>query len=157
MPESALIKKQIKNTRTIYYLLSFYLVIFFIVALIITLRGEYIKSELDSIFTIVVPFLGLMVMLISRMIYTRVIAKKVSRSDLIQKIVHFRKSKIISWALVDWGCIFALVAAIVTLNYYYLVVFVLLFGYLIMIKPSTESLNRDMQLNSEESDLLLKS
>jgi len=49
IPESAQIKKQIKNTRTVYYLLSFYLVIFFILALIIILRIDFVTSELDSI------------------------------------------------------------------------------------------------------------
>jgi len=157
IPESAQIKKQIKNTRTVYYLLSFYLVIFFILALIIILRIDFVTSELDSIFMIVVPIMGLLVMLISRMIYNTMIAKKDLKRDLTQKIVHYRKSKIISWALVSGGCIFALVAAIVTSNYYYLIIFILLFGYFILVRPSNEALIKDMRLNSEESELLLKS
>jgi hypothetical protein len=72
------------------------------------------------------------------------------KSDTLQKIQHFRKAKIISWALVEFGCIFALVASIITSNYLYAAVFIVLFGYFIMLRPSAESLMRDLRLNSEE-------
>jgi energy-converting hydrogenase Eha subunit C len=95
-------------------------------------------------------------MLISRAIYNRMISNFDSGSNALTKIVHFRKAKIISWALVEGGCFFALVASIITSNYLYIAVFILLFGFFITLRLSGESLIRDMRLNSEESDLILR-
>jgi len=155
--ETEQIKYQLKITKTIYYALVLNMIVFFIVVMVI-LQNRDIEagSELDSIFTFVVPLLGFLVMLISRTIYNRMIAEHTPKSNTLQKIMYFRKAKIISWALVEGGCIFALVASMLTSNYLYIVVFILLFGYFIMLRPSGESLIRDIRLNSEESDLILR-
>jgi len=155
-PESAQIKNQIKNTNTIYYLLGSYLIVLFVVVLLVTVKRKPVASELNSIFTLIVPSLGFIMMLISRTVYNRMIANCDLENNTLQKVAQFRKSKIISWALVEGGCIFALVASIITSNYLYIVVFILLFGYFIMLRPFTESLIRDMRLNSNESDLILR-
>ena len=155
--ETEQIKYQLEITYTIYYALVLNLIVFFIVVIVILQnRDVEAPSKLDSIFTIVVPFIGFLVMLISRAIYNRMIANIDSGSNTLNKIVHFRKAKIISWALVEFGCIFALVASILTSNYLYIAVFILLFGYFIMLRPSGESLIRDMRLNLAESDLILR-
>lgn len=155
--ESADIKNQHKITNTIYYALILNLIVFFIVVMVIIQnRDVEAGSELDSIFTFVVPLIGFLVMLLSRAIYNRMISNLDSGSNTLNKIAHFRKAKIISWALIEGGCFFALVASIITSNYLYIAVFILLFGYFIMLRPSGESLKRDMRLNSEEIDLILR-
>ncbi len=85
------------------------------------------------------------------------ISKYDSASSLLQKITYYRTAKIVSWAMIEGGCFLALVATILTSNYLYVAVFIFLFGYFLLLRPSTESLIRDMRLNSEESDLILKS
>lgn len=155
--ETEQIKYQLKITNTIYYALVLNMIVFLIVVMVILQnRDVEAVSDLDSIFTFVVPLLGFLVMMISRTLYNRMIADHTPHSNTLQKIVRFRKAKIISWALVEGGCIFALVASILTSNYLYIVVFILLFGYFFMLRPSGESLVRDMRLNSEESDLILR-
>jgi len=93
-------------------------------------------------------------MFISRTIYSQMSANYKSSNDLSQKIEFYRKAKIVSWALIEAGCLFALVATILTVNYLYVAVFILLFGYFIMMKPSVESFVQEMRLNSKESDLI---
>jgi len=156
--DPAEIKNQMRITNTIYYSLVTGLLIFFIV-LMVLIQGKHSSTakEVDTIFTIIVPVFGLMMMFISRMIYNQMLAKFDVNVALQQKITNYRTAKIISWAMIEGACFFALVATMLTSNYLYVAVFVFLFGYFFLMKPSKESLIRDMSLNSEESDLILKS
>ena len=156
--DPAELKNQMRITNTIYYSLVTGLLIFFIV-LMVLIQGKHSSTakEVDTIFTIIVPVFGLMMMFISRMIYNQMLAKFDVNVALQQKITNYRTAKIISWAIIEGACFFALVATMLTSNYLYVAVFVFLFGYFFLMKPSKESLIRDMSLNSEESDLILKS
>lgn len=153
--ESHQIKNQFSSIKIIYYVLVTGLITFFAFTLFfIQDRIADQSSNLDSIFTIVVPLFGLMMMFISRKVYSQLFANYKSSNDLSQKIEFYRKAKIVSWALVEGGCFFALVATILTVNYLYVAVFILLFGYFIMMRPSVESFVQEMRLNSKESALI---
>ena len=152
------IKNQLRVTNTIYYSLITGLLLFFIVIMVFIHDNDRTAGkELDNIFTFVVPIFGLMMMFISRMVYNQMILKFDSTANLLQKISHYRTAKIVSWAMVEGACFFALVATMLTSNYLYVAVYIFLFGYFFLMRPSKESLIRDMHLNSEESDLILES
>ncbi len=152
------IKNQLRVTNTIYYSLITGLLLFFIVVLVFIQDNDPAAGkELDNIFTFVVPIFGLMMMFISRMIYNQMILKFDSTANLLQKISHYRTAKIVSWAMIEGACFFAVVATMLTSNYLYVAVYIFLFGYFFLMRPSKESLIRDMHLNSEESDLILES
>ena len=156
--ENPEIKNQKRITNTIYFSLVFGLLLFFIIVMIL-MQDKKIEGDnnLDMIFTFLVPLFGLMMMFISRMIYNQMVSKYDPAGSLLQKITHYRTAKIISWAMIEGGCFLALVATILTSNYLYVAVFIFLFGYFFLMKPSKESFIRDMHLNSDESDLILKS
>ena len=152
------IKNQLRVTNTIYYSLITGLLLFFIVVMVFIQDNDPTAGkELDNIFTFVVPIFGLMMMFISRMIYNQMILKFDSTANLLQKIAHYRTAKIVSWAMIEGACFFALVATMLTSNYLYVAVYIFLIGYFFLMRPSKESLVRDMRLNSEESDLILES
>lgn len=152
------IKNQLRVTNTIYYSLISGLLLFLIVVMVFIQDNDPTAGkELDNIFTFVVPIFGLMMMFISRMIYNQMILKFDSSANLLQKISHYRTTKIVSWAMIEGACFFALVATMLTSNYLYVAVYIFLFGYFFLMRPSKESLIRDMRLNSEESDLILES
>ena len=156
--ENPEIKNQIRVTNTIYFSLIFGLIIFFVVVMILLqIRNPKTESKLDSIFTFIVPLIGLLMMLISRKVYNQMISKNDLGGSLLQKIGYYRTAKIVSWAMIEGGCFLALVATMLTSNYLYVVVFIFLFGYFVLMRPSNESLIKDMRLNSEESDLVLRS
>jgi len=152
------IKNHLRVTNTIYYSLITGLLLFFIVIMVFIQDNDPTAGkELDNIFTFVVPIFGLMMMFISRMIYNQMILKFDSSANLLQKISHYRTAKIVSWAMIEGACFFAVVATMLTSNYLYVAVYIFLFGYFFLMRPSKESLIRDMRLNSEESDLILES
>lgn len=152
------IKNQLRVTNTIYYSLITGLLLFFIVVMVFIQDNDPTAGkEIDNIFTFLVPIFGLMMMFISRMIYNQMILKFDSAENLLQKIAHYRTAKIVSWAMIEGACFFALVATMLTSNYLYVAVYIFLIGYFFLMRPSKESLVRDMRLNSEESDLILES
>lgn len=150
------IANQFRVTKTIYS--SIFTGMFvFLTFVIIIIQGDKAEggNDLDKIFTIIVPVFGLLSMFIARMIYNRMIDKFSTEADLIRKIMRYRTAKIISWALVEAACLLALIATMFTSNYLYIVVIIFLFGYYLMLKPSKESLIRDLRLSAEESDIIL--
>ncbi len=156
--EPADIKNQIRITNTIYYSLVTGLLLFFIIVIVLIQdKDPSAGKDIDNIFTMVVPVFGLMMMFISRMIYNQMISKLDASSSLIHKLSGYRTAKIVAWAMIESACLLALVATMLTSNYLYVAVFIFLFGYFFLMKPSKESLVRDMRLNSAESEIILKS
>jgi hypothetical protein len=158
MSNNSDIKNQLRVTNTIFYSLIAGLLLFFIVVMVFIQDNDPTAGkELDNIFTFLVPMFGLVVMFISRMIYNQMILKFDSGTNLLRKISHYRTAKIVSWAMIEGACFLALVATILTSNYLYVAVYIFLFSYFFLMRPLKESFVRDMRLNSEESDLILKS
>jgi hypothetical protein len=156
--EPAEIKNQIRITNTIYYSLVTGLLLFFIIVIVLIQdKDPSAGKDIDNIFTMVVPVFGLMIMFISRMIYNQMTSKLDASSSLIHKLSGYRTAKIVAWAMIESACLLALVATMLTSNYLYVAVFIFLFGYFFLMKPSKESLVRDMRLNSAESEIILKS
>jgi hypothetical protein len=157
-PDTLELKNQIKMTNIIFYSLLSGLLIFFAVVIVITRDMDNSgNADIDKIFLFIVPVSGFAIMLLSRMVYTQMISRFNSGGSIIQKIAYYRTAKIVSWAMIEGACFLALVATMLTSNYLYIVVFLFLIGYFILMRPSKESLIRDMRLNLEESDFLLKS
>jgi hypothetical protein len=151
------IENQLKVVRIIFFAILTSMLVFFAIVIIIIKNNKFSKNiELEKIFIYFIPVFGLVAMFLSRAIYKQMVTKVNGKFGLVQKIALYRTSKIISWAIVEGACLFSLLAAMLTSEYIYLMVFVFLFGYMFLIKPSKESFVRDMRLNSEETDLILK-
>lgn len=152
------IKNQLKITNMIFYsLLSGLSLFFVIVMMLIQNRDNSEGADIDKVLVFLVPVFGLLMMFFSRLIYSRMLLKYKPGGGILQKITYYRTAKIVSWAMIEGACFFALVATLLTSNYLYTVVFIFLIGYFILMRPSKESLIREMHLNGEESDLILKS
>ncbi len=152
------LKNQLRITGLIFYSLFSGVIIFFIIVMIIFQSTDNPENgEIDKIFVFIIPVFGLTAMFFARFLYNRMILKFNYSSNIIQKIANYRTAKIVSWAMIESACFLALIATMLTSNYLYTVVFLFLAGYFILLRPSKESLIRDMRLNAEESDLILKS
>ena len=158
MDEVLTIKNQLKVINYIYYALTSGLILFFIVTIYLMENvTESQTKEVDEYFTIIVPLFGLLTMFFSRFMYNKMISTDEQRTEFFEQIVQYRTAKIISWAIIEGASIFTLVAAILTLNYLYIAVFIFLFGYFLLSRPSKESFVRDFRLTSEQSLKILKS
>jgi hypothetical protein len=157
MSSNSEIANQLRVTKKIYTSIFTGLLIFLIIVIVISQENNADGgNSLDKVFTVIVPLFGLLMMVFSKMVYNKMVSGYLSGTDLVEKIMRYRTSKIISWAMVEAACLFALVATMLTSNYLYIAVVIFLLGYLFMLKPSKESLIHDLQLNTTESNLVLK-
>ena len=157
MSSNSEIANQLRVTKKIYTSIFTGLLIFLIIVIVISQENNADGgNSLDKVFTVIVPLFGLLMMVFSKMVYNKMVSSHLSGTDLEEKIMRYRTAKIISWAMVEAACLFALVATMLTSNYLYIAVVIFLLGYLFMLKPSKESLIHDLQLNTTESNLVLK-
>ena len=157
MSSNSEIANQLRVTKKIYTSIFTGLLIFLIIVIVISQENNADGgNSLDKVFTVIVPLFGLLMMVFSKLIYNKMVSGYLSGTDLVEKIMRYRTSKIISWAMVEAACLFALVATMLTSNYLYIAVVIFLLGYLFMLKPSKESLIHDLQLEKTESNLVLK-
>ena len=157
MSSNSEIANQLRVTKKIYTSIFTGLLIFLIIVIVISQENNADGgNSLDKVFTVIVPLFGLLMMVFSKLIYNKMVSGYLSGTDLVEKIMRYRTAKIISWAMVEAACLFALVATMLTSNYLYIAVVIFLLGYLFMLKPSKESMIHDLQLNTTESNLVLK-
>ena len=157
MSSNSEIANQLRVTKKIYTSIFTGLLLFLIIVIVISQENNADGgNSLDKVFTVIVPLFGLLMMVFSKLVYNKMVSGYLSGTDLVEKIMRYRTSKIISWAMVEAACLFALVATMLTSNYLYIAVVIFLLGYLFMLKPSKESLIHDLQLNTTESNLVLK-
>ena len=157
MSSNSEIANQLRVTKKIYTSIFTGLLIFLIIVIVISQENNADSgNSLDKVFTVIVPLFGLLMMVFSKMVYNKMVSGYLSGTDLVEKIMRYRTAKIISWAMVEAACLFALVATMLTSNYLYIAVVIFLLGYLFMLKPSKESMIHDLQLNTTESNLVLK-
>ena len=157
MSSNSEIANQLRVTKKIYTSIFTGLLLFLIIVIVISQENNADGgNSLDKVFTVIVPLFGLLMMVFSKLIYNKMVSGYLSGTDLVEKIMRYRTSKIISWAMVEAACLFALVATMLTSNYLYIAVVIFLLGYLFMLKPSKESLIHDLQLEKTESNLVLK-
>jgi len=151
------LSNQFKTLNIIYFSLIFGIISFFVIVLIVNQNREIARNdELDLVLTLVIPLFGLLMMFASRIIYNQLISKNSTKNDLLKKISIYRSSKIIAWALIESACLLSLIAAMLSPNYLYSVVFIFLLGYFYFLRPSKESFVKGLRLSSEESDLILR-
>ena len=156
MADISEIKNQLKTINIINYSLMAGLLLFFVVVIFVIQSNEMnINEKLDKIFTIIVSVYGLIAMFVARLIFNLIISKYSIGTNVEDNIIKYKSSKIVSWALLESGCVLALVATLFTSNYLYVAVFIFLLGYFYMLRPSRQSLINDLQLDSKEKDLIL--
>jgi len=151
------ISEQLRVTWIIYGVLIFGLITFFAIALFIVenKKIEPIRS-INEIFKFLIPIAGFAVMFLVRGIYNKNISSVNFSDDLLVKIAKYRTFKIIQWAQIESGAFLSLVGFILTGNYLYAIVFLLLLGYLILIKPSKEQFISDLKISSEQDKIFSK-
>ena|SRR5690606_13146234 len=114
-------------------------------------------AEMDTIFTFIVPAVGLISMFLSRFIYSQGILKLNQNESIMSKLNKYRTLKIISWAILEGGALFALVAFFLTANYLYVAVVIFILGFFIFSRPSKEGFVMDMQITGPEKETILRS
>ncbi len=126
--------------------------LFMAVAVFVVQTGKVGTPDegLDSIFLIVVPLFGMTAMFVSRFIYNKKVESIISENDKLKRIIVYRTSKIISWAIIEGAVIFSSVIYMRSNNNIYIATAFFLFGFFIMNRPSKDQFKEVCNLS--ESD-----
>ena len=126
--------------------------IFIIFLFLVESRSDELNKELDSIFLFVVPFFGMIMMFLSRLVYNQNLMKVSPNDSLNDKMARYRIFKIICWAMLEGAGLFGLVAFFLTANYLYAIVFIFVFGFFLFNRASKEGFVIDMQISGPEKE-----
>ncbi|GBD87105.1 hypothetical protein BMS3Abin03_01031 [bacterium BMS3Abin03] len=147
---------QIAVTHKMYLAILFGQLVLFAIALwfVETAKVEFSISG-DDFFSLAVPLFGIIMMIVSKFIFTKKIAGIKKEKELILKLSKYRTAKIIVWAMVESASLFSIVLFMSTGRYYYAVVFILIVGYYLLNRPSRGNIVLDLQLSEEEKSIVL--
>lgn len=151
------INEHFKVTYTIFLALITGMIMVFVVSLLIVQSDDFSpRTDIDNLFQIIIPLLGLIIMFFSRYLYNKQVIKVDKGSDLISKLNFYRTFKIVSFALIEGTGLLALIGFIITENYLYILVFIFLLGFLFMIRPSREGFITDFKISGDDTKHILR-
>lgn len=103
---------------------------------------------------IIVAIVAIISVLMSNILYKKKLLKCKSKTNLNEKLHHYKSGIIIRFFIIDCAAILALVLYLLTGDIIILAIGGLLTFLLIMLRPTKEKLFNELQLNSSEISLL---
>ncbi len=110
-------------------------------------------QTIDGIFKILVPVVGIISMFVSRKLYNSKVSAYKESKELMQKLNFYLNSKIIQWAMLEGAGLLSLVAFLITGNYFYVIIFLLIIGFFILTRPSKENFFNDFRVSGSDKNL----
>lgn len=114
------------------------------------------NKELDNILLLIIPFFGFIMMFLARFVYNQNLLKVPSDDSVENKLNKYRLYKLISWAMLESAGLLCLIAFFLTSNYLYAAVFIFIFGFFLLSKPSKEGFVTDMQVTEPIKETILR-
>ena len=105
------------------------------------------KQDSEGVFRILVPIIGIISMFLSVKLYNSKIFNSEKYKGLSEKLSQYRSIKIIQWAILEGASFLSLVAFLLTGNYFYVIVFLFLIGFIILVRPSKENFINDFKVD----------
>jgi len=116
------------------------------------------SPTLDMSFADIKQFLVILLVpasiMISHYLYNNKIREGKMLKDFEEKLMHFRASSILRWALLEGVNLINLVFFFLSKNYFFLLMFAFGFLFFLFARPSEDSFTEDYKLNFEEKQAL---
>ena len=114
-------------------------------------NGEINTHGLSFPFSIVVPVLAAIAIIVSKLMYSRLCKSAFTKVKLSDKMQVYYSANIIRLALVEGAALFSIVVVFISGEIYFLLFTLLLFLIFYTFKPSRERAISDLKLNPEEA------
>lgn len=126
-------------------------VLYFTIGLFLVQSGA--KQELvqlNNIFLFAVPIIDLFIIITSKSIYTKNVANFDKNLPLENKILSYQTNSIIQLALLEGANIINVSVLIITANYFFAALFVIIISLFLLNKPTKEKFIMQYELNSDD-------
>ena len=142
-----------KNTQFLYYALIFGQLAMCSVLLLLSSKSKPLPT-LDMSFGDIKQLLMILLVpgaiMISHYLYSNKIREGKKLKGFEEKLMHFRASSIIRWALIEGINLINLVFFFLTGNYFFLLLFGFGFMIFLLTRPTADGFKQDYKLNSQE-------
>jgi hypothetical protein len=131
--------------------------IYFFIGLFLIQSGNVKEVPgLNSIFMFITPVIVLSSFLASRFIYTKQVTDFDKSSSLEIKLVSYRTNNIIRFALLEGANIFNITIMIITVNYFFAALFIIIIVLFFLDRPTKEKFIVDYEISSDDSLKILE-
>jgi len=148
-------KEIIKSSLIIFYTLLSGQIVFFLISLyLVSAQVISSNSNLSLILIFTLLFFLSPLLVVGPIIYRKLISKQYDNIKTVeQKLILYRKGIIIKLALVEGASIFSIVCFLITGNYLFIIIAILLISLFFLHKPSLEKFAADFNIALSELDL----
>ncbi|NRD19698.1 hypothetical protein HNV08_06530 [Winogradskyella eckloniae] len=144
-------KSTIRSLSIVHFALCTGIILFGAMAYFNTEKAVLNFSETEDIFFYLVPAFAIVLTIINHFLFQNNLKRVKAKTTLKDKLTHYYTIKIIQFALIDGPAIFGIAIFLITSNQYYIIISMLLLAYLILLRPTTNSIKDDLNLNASES------
>ena len=131
-------------------------VLFGIITFYLNNNGSYDPQEKDlkDIFIYLVPVFAVYGVIAGSIIFKKRLNSSKKKTGLLEKLNDYRAALIIRYALLEGATFFSLVSYLMTGDSLFLYISILIIAIFIIIKPSTENVINDLELNPGEIQII---
>ncbi len=144
-----------KSIKIVHLALVIGVVFFTLISVFLQFNGfGTVGHELTNILLIVVPIIALVGVFASAFLFKKKLNGINGRSNLKEKMEDYRSALIVKLALIEGPSFFTIIAFLLTGNYIFLGIAVMLIIVFLIYKPSQTKFINDLELTNKELDLI---
>jgi len=147
-----------KSIKIVHIALVTGVVFFTLISVFLQIEGfGTVGPEIDKVLLFVVPIFALIGIFASNFVFKKKLNEIRKKSNLKEKMEEYRSALIIKLALIEGPSFFAVVAFLLTGNYIYLGLTIILIIVFLIYTPNKTKFINELELTKKESDLIYNS
>lgn len=144
-----------KSIKIVHIALVVGIVFFTLVSILLQIKGfGTVGQEIDNVLLIVVPIFALIGIFASTLVFKNKLNGIRKKSSLKEKMEEYRSALIIKFALIEGPSFFVVVSYLLTGNYIYLGILVILIIVFLIYTPNKTKFINDLELTKNDSELI---
>lgn len=144
------VKGILKTAKIIHLALLSGQLMFAFVTISISKNPSFNMKSVNYPFFIVAPLLAVSCFLIGNFLFKKMVSNLQNKPALIDKLTGYQSALIVKCALLEGSSLFVIVVFMLTNNWFFLLISACIILYFITLRPGTEKVADDLQLNYDE-------
>ena len=149
-PVSQNAKGILKSLKIVHLALLSGQLMFVFVTISISKNPSFNMKSANDPFFIVAPLLAASCFLIGNVLFKKMVGNLQNKPTLFDKLTGYQSAFIVKCALLEGSSLFAIVVFMLTNNWFFLLISACIIVYFITLRPGTEKVADDLQLNYDE-------
>jgi len=148
-------KSILKTAKIIHLALLSGQLMFAFVTISISKNPSFNMKSVNDPFFIVAPLLAVSCFFVGNFLFKKLVGNLQNKTTLPDKLTGYQAALIVRYALLEGASLFGIVVFMLTNNWFFLLISACIILYFITLRPGTEKVADDLQLNYDEKLELL--